>query len=262
MAGTLLMASGPAASGPIGLSDLVALPLAEVVILGEVHDNPHHHAAQAQALAALRPAAVVWEMLTPAQAARLPRDLSDPEAVAAAVDWAGSGWPDFSMYHPLFQAAPEARHLGAGVPRERARRVFSEPLAQVFGPLAAQFGLDRDLPPEEQAAREAEMQAAHCHALPAHLLPGMVAAQRLRDAELARQALAALADAGPPVAVITGNGHARTDWGVPALIRAQAPGARVLSVGMLEAEPEGAPPFDRWLVTPPAERDDPCAAFR
>ncbi len=230
------------------------------MILGEVHDNPHHHAAQAAALAAIRPRAVVWEMLTPDQAARLPRDLTDAEAVAAAVDWAGSGWPEFGMYHPLFLAARDALHLGAGVPRERVRRVFSEPLAEVFGPLAGRFGLDRDLPPDEQAAREAEMQAEHCDALPGHLLPGMVAAQRLRDAELARVALAALADAGPPVAIITGNGHARTDRGIPPLIAAQ--GRSVLAVGMLEAAPDSPPPFDLWLVTDPAERDDPCAAFR
>ena len=262
MAGALLLASGPAAAGPIGPADLLALPPAEVVILGEVHDNPHHHAAQAQALAALRPRAVVWEMLTPDQAARLPSDLSDAAAVAAAVEWAGSGWPDFAMYHPLFLAAPGALHIGAGVPRDRARRVFAEPLAQVFGPLAGRFGLDRDLADSEQAARAADMQAAHCDALPDHLLPGMVAAQRLRDGELARVALAALAQAGPPVAIITGNGHARTDWGIPPLIRAQMPGARVLSIGMLEAAPEGVPPYDLWLVTPPADREDPCAAFR
>lgn len=262
MACALLVGAGPAAAGPIGPADLLSLPPADVVLLGEVHDNPHHHAAQAQALAAIRPAAVVWEMLTPEQAARLPRDLSDAAAVAAAVGWEGSGWPDFAMYHPLMLAAPDALHLGAGVPRDRARRVFAEPLAQVFGPLAARFGLNGALPPDEQAAREADMQAAHCDALPEHLLPGMVAAQRLRDAELARVALAALADAGPPVAIITGNGHARTDWGVPVLIGRLNPSARVLSLGMFEAAPDGAPPHDLWLVTPPAEREDPCAAFR
>lgn len=262
LAGIWLAGAAPANAAPIVLDDLSRLPPAEIVLLGEVHDNPHHHAAQAAALAAIRPAAVVWEMLTADQAARLPQDLSDPDTVAEAVGWAGSGWPDFAMYHPLFLAAPDALHLGAGVPRERARRVFEAPLAEVFGPLAPRFGLDRDLPAAEQAAREAEMQAAHCDALPAHLLPGMVAAQRLRDAELARLALAALADAGPPVAIVTGNGHARTDWGVPALIAAQVPGLRVLSVGMLETEPGAPPPFDLWLVTPPAERADPCAAFR
>jgi hypothetical protein len=251
----------------IGLADLNSLPAADVVILGEVHDNPAHHAAQARALAALQPRAVIWEMLTPEQAARLPADLSDPDSVAGAVDWAGSGWPDFALYHPLMLATPGALHLGAGVPRDRARQVFGEPLAQVFGPLAGRFGLDADLPADEQAAREAQMQAAHCDALPEDLLPGMVAAQRLRDGELARVALAALADAGAPVAIITGNGHARTDWGVPVLIARANPGARVLSVGMLEAPPDTPPPYDLrpydlWLVTDPAPRDDPCAAFR
>lgn len=227
-----------------------------------MHDNPHHHAAQAQALAALRPAAVVWEMLTTDQAARLPRDLSDAAAVDAAIGWTGSGWPDFALYHPLFLAAPDALHIGAAVPRDRARRVFTEPLAEVFGAHAPVYGLDQPLPEAEQGAREAEMQAAHCDALPPDLLPGMVAAQRLRDANLARLALAALADAGPPVAIITGNGHARTDWAVPALIALASPNAQVLSVGMLESAPESPPPFDLWLITDPAERPDPCAGFR
>lgn len=233
------------------------------MILGEIHDNPHHHSAQALALAAIRPAAVVWEMLTPDQAARLPDDLTDPDAVAESVGWHGSGWPDFALYHPLMLAAPGAQHRGAGIPRAAARRVFAQPLADVFGPQAAAFGLDRPLPADQLAQRADQMQAAHCGALPAEMLPAMVAAQRLRDAELARTALAALAETGGPVAIITGNGHARTDWGVPALLAAAAPGVRVLSIGMLEAAPDGAPPpFDLWLVTAPADRPDPCAAFR
>jgi uncharacterized iron-regulated protein len=255
-----LLAGGAAAAGQI--DDLSRLPAADVVLLGEVHDNPAHHAAQAQGLSAVSPAAVVWEMLTPEQAAHLPDDLSDPHAVSAAVGWQGSGWPDFALYHPLMLAAPGARHLGAGVPRDRVLRAFDAPLAEVFGPGAARFGLDADLPGAETALRQADLMAAHCDALPEAMLPGMLAAQRLRDGELARVALRALAETGGPVAVITGNGHARADWGVPALIGRADPGVRVLSVGMLEAAPETAPPFDLWLVTAPAARDDPCAAFR
>ena len=45
------------------------LPRADVVLLGEVHDNPAHHAFQAEAVAYLAPRALVFEMLTPAQAA-------------------------------------------------------------------------------------------------------------------------------------------------------------------------------------------------
>ena len=90
----------------------------------------------------------------------------------------------------------------------------------------------------------------------------MVEAQRARDAGLARSALAALDETGGPVAVIAGNGHARRDRGVPALLEAARPGLAVLSVGQLETPPEENPPFDLWRVTEPAERDDPCEAFR
>ena len=257
-----LALSGAAAAQQLAPENLTDLPATEIVILGEVHDNPSHHAAQARVLASLQPRAVIWEMLTPDQAARLPADLADRETVAEATDWGQSGWPDFAMYHPLMLATPDALHLGAGVSRDQARRVFETPLAEVFGADADRFGLDQPLPEPEQSQREAGMFAAHCDALPEHLLPGMVAAQRLRDGALARAALAALDQVGPPVAVITGNGHARTDWGVPALLAQAAPGVTVLSLGQLEAPPEGEPPFDLWLVTDPPERDDPCAAFR
>jgi uncharacterized iron-regulated protein len=258
----LTLITTPAQGGQIGADNLDRLPPAQIILLGEVHDNPVHHEGQARALAALRPQAVVWEMLTPEQAARMPVDLSDADAVALAVDWAASGWPDFALYHPLLLAAPGARHLGAGVPREAARRAFGTLLAQVFGDGAARFGLDDDLPEAEAAARLADLMASHCNALPADILPGMLAAQRLRDGELARVALAALEGGGGPVVVITGNGHARTDWGVPALIARAAPEVSVLSVGQLEGQPEAPPPFDLWLVTAAPAREDPCAAFR
>ena len=103
---------------------------------------------------------------------------------------------------------------------------------------------------------------AHCDALPEDILPGMVEAQRLRDAALARAVLAAMAETGGPVAVITGNGHARRDWGLPRMLARAAPDLTLVSIGQFEAPPEDDPPFDLWLVTTPAPRDDPCAAFR
>ena len=76
-----------------------ALRGADVVILGEVHDNPAHHQWQAEALAVLSPAAVVFEMLTPGQAGRItPELLAEPERLATVLDWEASGWPDFALY--------------------------------------------------------------------------------------------------------------------------------------------------------------------
>lgn len=260
-----LALASPLRAHEIGADALASLPGADIVILGEVHDNPMHHHNQARAVAAIAPRALVLEMLTPAQAARLPDDLSDAEAVAESTEWEESGWPDFAFYHPILMAAPAARIYGAGVPRDEARRVFSQDLADMFGDAlgygAARFGRTEALAPADQAAREAEQAAAHCNALPEHLLPGMVAAQRLRDAVLARTALQALNETGGPVAVIAGSGHARTDTGIPSMLRLAAAEVSVLSIGQLEEHPGPARRFDLWIVTPPHARADPCAAF-
>lgn len=251
-----------APAGEIGPDALDTLPRADIVVLGEVHDNPLHHAHQARAVAAIAPAALVFEMILPDQVAAITPGLrDDPAALAEALDWAGRGWPDFAMYHPIFAAAPQAAIYGAEVPRDEVRRAVAEGAAAVFGDGAAALGLTVPLPAEEQAAREGRQADAHCGMLPAHLLPGMVEAQRLRDAALAQAAITAHRETGGPVAVITGTGHARSDWGMPAALRAAAPGLTVLSVGQYEIPASGPLPHDLWLVTDATPRPDPCAAF-
>lgn len=236
----------------------------DVLILGEVHDNPAHHLAQAEKVAALAPAALVFEMLTPGQVdGEVLPQFRDPGGLERRLGWAGSGWPDFAMYEPIFAAAPDARVYGAGVPRDQAMKVAAQGVAATFGGAdAARFGLDQPLPENQQEAREALQMSAHCDALPPEALPGMVEIQRLRDASLARATLRAYRDTGGPVAVITGNGHARPDWGMPALLTRAAPGLDLLSIGQSE---DGAPlagGFDTVLTAPAAERPDPCDTFR
>ncbi|RYH08321.1 ChaN family lipoprotein [Tropicimonas sp. IMCC6043] len=235
---------------------------AVIVLLGEVHDNPIQHANQAAAVAAIAPAALVFEMLDAEQAdAANAMSRDDAAALAEALDWAHSGWPDFAMYHPIFLAAPGARIYGAAVPREDLMAAVSSGAAEVFGAQADAFGLG-PLPAEMQEAREAMQHEAHCGALPEEMLGGMVEAQRLRDARFSEVTLRALEETGGPVAVITGNGHARRDWGMPANLAAAAPELRVVTLGQFEdSVPEGEVPYDFWLTTEAAERDDPCAVF-
>ena len=72
---------------------------ADVAILGEVHDNAAHHQNQAEILRHLAPRAVVWEMITGAQAGGLTEALlGDAGATAAALDWEATGWPEFALY--------------------------------------------------------------------------------------------------------------------------------------------------------------------
>lgn len=259
----LMLLAGPAWADDLPAADLpAAARAAQVIWLGEVHDNPAHHARQADWVAALAPRALVFEMLTTDQAAAataVPRD--DAAALAAATGWADSGWPDFAMYAPIFAAAPNAQIHGAAVPRDAARTAMTDGVAASFGAQAGAFGLERALPDAAQAAAEAEQLAAHCDALPPDMLPGFVEIQRLRDATLARAALDALAATGGPVAVITGNGHARRDGGAPAYLRRARPDLVDFALGQSEA---GAiiGQFDLVHDAAPVDRPDPCAAFR
>ncbi|WP_417524304.1 ChaN family lipoprotein [Marinovum sp.] len=232
-------------------------------VLGEVHDNPAHHAEQARRVAEIAPEALVFEMLTEDQAARVTPELrDDAEVLETALGWAESGWPDFAMYYPIFAAAPQARIYGAAVPREAAQAAMRDGHEVAFGPDAGRYGLTEALSAEEQAQREALQQVAHCDALPEEMLPMMVSVQRLRDAALARAVVQALDQTGGPVAVITGNGHARRDWGLPKVLERVAPEARVfvLMQGEGDVVPEGG--HDEVVFAPPVERDDPCATFR
>ncbi|CTQ33414.1 ChaN family lipoprotein [Jannaschia rubra] len=220
------------------------LPPADVYVLGEVHDNPTHHAVQARLVAGIDPAAVVFEMLTQDQAGRIAPDTPrDADTLDALLDWSGGGWPDMAMYAPIM-AASDAPILGAAGPA---------------GELGA-YGLEGPLPPEQQAGREALQQAAHCGALPDDALLRFVARQRAMDARFAAHVLRALKDHGPPVVLIAGNGHARADWGVPAAIARVRPDLRVVSV--VQGEGEEMPPADVILHAPAPERGDPCVAFR
>jgi uncharacterized iron-regulated protein len=135
--------------------------------------------------------------------------------------------------------------------------------------------LERDEPLPEATVKELreEMRSSHCNALPEPLLDPMALAQRARDAQMAER----LSRAGTSGAVlVTGNGHARLDRGVPSILARDMPGRRIVSVGIFEVEsgrPKpsdyvaewgaiGAIPFDYVVFTPAAERPDPCAQLR
>ncbi len=231
----------------------------DIHVLGEVHDNPLHHIEQANQIAAIAPSAIVFEMLTPDQAALVnANDRNDPN-LGTIIGWEEAGWPDFAIYAPIF-ASSDAPVYGAALPRDTVIAAITSSAAEVFGEGADRYGLTT-MSDDLRTAMEAEQAEAHCDALPVEMLPGMVEAQRLRDAHFARATLAAYDETGGPVVLITGNGHARIDRAVPAYITRVRPDLTVHALGILET-PEDDAPFDTVIVTAPAERDDPCAAFR
>ena len=241
----------------VGLAALTSAPsrAADIVVLGEVHDNADAHLGQAAELRALKPTAVVFEMLSPEDAAE-----ADADRAKLPEIWARGRWYDYAIYEPVFEALGDARIVGAASPRAVISQVYKDGPVSAFGEGAARFGLDQPLPAYQQAARLDLQFEAHCEAMPREHLGGMIHVQRYRDAVFARAALEALETYGPPIAVVTGNGHARTDWGVPAAIQRVAPEVTVKSIAFAEAEPDA--PYDVVNLVRPAEREDPCLAFR
>ena len=232
----------------------LAQPAADIVVLGEVHDNPEAHLGQAAMIATLQPTAVVFEMLTAEEGAR-----ADADRSVIAQAWEASGWRDYPIYAPIFDALGAGHIVGAAATRDTVRAVYADGAAALFGPDAPLYGLDQPLLAAQQTARETMQFDAHCAAMPLEMMGSMVEIQRYRDAVFARAVLAALDTYGAPVVLIAGNGHARTDWGVPAMIAQAAPGVTVHAVGFIEAESDV--PFDDIRIVPPAPRDDPCAAL-
>lgn len=261
-----MFAAAPALWAAVSLAQTMAaddVPLdADIVVMGEVHDIALHHVNQADWVARMRPAAIVFEMLPEDLAPVAEAHRSENAAsLGKRLNWERRGWPDFATYDPIFKASGDARIFGAEVAGDDLSRAVDGGAAHVLGDDAARFGLDVDLPLEEQDYREALQDDAHCNALPPDMLPGMVEAQRLRDAYLARAALHALDETGGPVAIITGNGHARTDWGVPVHIGYAVRDVSVVSIAQMTGDPADAP-FDAVVVTDDRpDPDDPCAAF-
>ena len=289
--GAVLLVSGahaetPSPAGPvfdveasrqISRATLVErLAEADVVILGEYHDNPQAHIWQAKLVEELDAArgvgGLAFEMFGVDREAAANAHRAEGKPVLeleGVLGW--ENWPDFEMYAPIFSAAPDAHLTGGAVPRGDLMRLAMSPEQS---PLAERFKLAEPLADEEQAKREAGQAAAHCFALPDDILPGMVTAQRLRDASFADALLRAHDEAGDKLAVlITGNGHARTDWGVPRDVATASPELETLSYGIVEVSEQQlqktyaevfdeAPPYDFVVVLEAFDRGDPCDAFK
>jgi uncharacterized iron-regulated protein len=273
-----------AAKRPVTERELSArVQSSTIVLVGEAHDNPDHHRLQARLLGAFaarqEAPAVVFEMLDrerqPAVDASLSAQPGDVDALAKAVDWASSGWPAWSIYRPVFEAAvvAHASLLAAGLDRADAMHVAHDGVAAFDPSLNDAFGLSIPLPADVQANVRDEMREAHCGLLPEGMLDAMALVQRVRDALLAER-LHEGTTKGHGAMLIAGVGHVRRDWGVPAQL-AHAYGATSLAIGLLEVRdkvtsPDAyaedfrvrALPFDFVWFTPRANDVDHCAELK
>jgi len=258
VAATALALTACAAAPPAPAELVLTRP---VVLLGEVHDNAAQHDLRLRAVEdwiarGARPALLMEQFDREQQAAidrlRSQRPQPDADALIAAAAPARGGW-NWAFYKPFVALA--LRHdlplVAVNVSRDDARGVISRGLAA--------SGFDAKVPADVSAGIVRLVQDSHCGMIDEAAARRLALAQVARDQFMAR---AVEANAARGALLLAGNGHVRTDVGVPRWL-SPATRARSEAIGLLELGDDGdAAAFDRTVVTPRQPREDPCAAMR
>ncbi len=253
----------------------------DILLLGEVHDNAEHHRLRASMLQA---GAVVSEHVTIDRAPGLARFLEMARTTKRTLTiddfkellrWPTSGWSD-DVAQLLFTVAMQNKIpiYPGDVPRNTILRISKEGPAAFAENDVARMKLNVPLGEKLDEALLTEIADSHCGAMPKEAFHGMAFAQRFRDANMADMLLKAVEKHGSAV-LIAGNGHVRTDRGVPWYLHQRAPDKKVVSVMLIEVEeggtdpesyvprdPDDKPAADFLIFTPRAEREDPCKNMR
>jgi uncharacterized iron-regulated protein len=244
---------------------------AEFVLIGERHDNPEHHRLQARLVAALQrqsqsPRAVAFEMIPAWRQLEIVEYLAaegDPAGLGEVIAWDASGWPEWTSYQPIAELAlaSDAQIVGADLGIAEKRAAFAQGAQAFRSTFVQRTGLGEAWPAPMMVSLQDELRSAVCGQVSGRVVIGMMRVQRARDAMMADR-LAATAGKGGGL-LIAGNGHVRKDRGVPWYLGRLRPGARSVSIGLLEVradvlEPPRDLPYDYVWFTPPVDRGDPC----
>lgn len=250
---------------------------ADIVLIGEVHDNAAQHRMRLAWLDELtrdRRFAIALEQFDAEHQPELDRALSADALrssygdtlstrarnVAEAARFDFRGW-EWDLYRPVIELALRRRLplVAANLsPRETARIAKGNaPAAPTPVGWSAADG---------RALRES-IREGHCDLLPEEALGAMADAQRSRDARIAQAIADARRTTGLPVVLLAGNGHVRRDIGVPRHLMSLRPTDRVVSIALLEDSGDAPPDgfdhgFDHVVRTKAHARKDPCEALR
>ena len=254
----------------------------DVLILGEIHDNPLHHEYQQKLLKAriasgarsgLTPV-LMMEQLNADDQPALDRALagSDHDEALNSVN-ALVRFSNAQDYQPLLAIAVDNKLpvIAANVSSRKLQPVIRRGYAAFDPGELKRLMVEEVWNDERQDYLVTHMGSAHCGKLSDELRAGLSRSQRLRDALMVDSAAAGFARG---MVAIVGNSHARRDIGLPLYFTARDPRARVVSVAFVEVSPgvtdpsayladsaTGEVPFDVIWFTPRADRVDPCADF-
>lgn len=259
---------------------LERIAAADLLLLGETHDNPQHHALQLKLLQArlgsgVRPALLFEQYDRERQTtldAALEKTPADAALEAAAALLKGWNW---KFYKPLLAEALEYRLpvYAANFSREQARPVIRQGFSAYDAAELKRLAVDAVWTDRHQQYLAGLIEETHCGQIDAAMREGLVRGQRLRDAVMADVAAAAVSQGRGAIGIV-GRGHARRDTGMPLYLTARYPQIRIYSIGLVEVSPGLDAPeayeqarasdgvlYDAMWFTARVERPDPCASF-
>lgn len=250
---------------------------ADVLLLGEVHDNPEHHELQLQLLKARiatgsRPA-LMMEQLNAENQPALDLALSgtDRDKVLNRVN-ALVKFSNAEDYLALLTIAVDNKLpvIAANITNPQLQPVIWNGYAAVDAGELKRLAVEEVWSAQRQDYLANHMGGAHCGQLRDELRAGLSRSQRLKDAMMVDSAVTSIPRG---VVGIVGSSHARRDIGLPLYFAARDPKAHIISVAFVEVSPghadplayidsaTGEAPYDVIWFTPRVARTDPCANF-
>lgn len=252
----------------------------KILLLGETHDNIAHHRGQSEIIkryvAPGQTALVGLEMITDTQAERMLRARpTNASQLISVLGEEGKGWEYDRYYKIVFQTLFDKGYMitAANLDRKLIADISmhgESAIPQEIHNILQQVPLSE----ENKKNLQKEIEESHCGMQLGEHANGMINAQRVRDAYMAKVLIDATHKADKAL-LIAGSGHVRNDRGVPVYAKFLAPQAKMMSLAFVEVVPGHNDPNDyasRWisqrlpfnyvLFTEAVNRPDPCEKLR
>lgn len=248
---------------------LAGLGKADVIYIGEEHQNHHHIDAALTVLQALidqgRRPVLGMEMFSWDGQAALDRQVSPaslPEAeFLEAAKWAQNWGGPYANYEPLVRFAQKhgLRARAVNAPRPLVRKVAKEGLAQgVEAPESAAWGLQREEMVDDPGYRETilgQLKACHGGAGEERHFQMMYEASLFRDEAMARtiaQELTAIGSEGNgvsgPMVSYTGGGHIQYRLPIPnRVMRRLGNSVKQVTIYLASVEQDRTEELQEWM---------------
>lgn len=243
----------------------------KIYLLGEVHDNEIGHTKRLQDIKALTSnfkgeIAIIFEQINRPD---LPGDHKNPwlscqESDCLNLLMTESQW-DPKPYQSVINLAiaNQWKIYSGNINKSDIKQIMLEGVASVLMDQVNMFQYDKydGLPDEVRKALNKAMIEGHCGLIDEKMAARMSQIQIARDIWISSQILKAL-EYQDLVIVLAGNGHIRTDMGIPFWL-ARVGQNEYSSIGYIESiNHKENHPFNIVKLLPVADRQDPCEELK